>query len=780
MTTARLCYLLLAACAITACGGENTGGNQSPGSSSSAASSATNSSSPSSTPISGPQILNPGELGPAGAVDVNELSLPAQWRISEDGRRIERGGFFVPDFFDTSVVNTIYIDFPSDNWQSQLEQNRTSGNDIGATVRYGDKVFEDVGIRYRGATSYMSAGEKKSFSVDLEWMHDDQDIDGYDEFKLNNAYGDPSGMRQVLFSYLASKNHPMAQSAFVQVVINGRNFGLYWKVQKNDRRHAREWLLDRDATRWRAEPPDGGFFGGGFGGGGFGGGGFGGGFGGGGFGGGGFGGGFGGDLGDFGAIFGAGTSTLNDLGPDGASYENAYTIKGRPRVEDPWQDLANAAHTLSNASPEYLIEEVGQYLDIDASLWFLATENIFADEDSYIYKGGTDYYVYFDVATGRIMPIEYDGNEVFLNQLATSWGPLYKVDNVNYPLLNVLLNVPELRQRYLAHYRTLLNEALDPDYALAKIDEYFELIEPFMADPTAVREYSYNEFLADVEDLKRFFTIRRNFLLADNDLNVTGLTISEVIDSVDGRQSVRPQQHQSVLVSAQVGGAPGVHSVNLYYGTGLAGQFVKVAMSREGGSNTYTAEIPPQIAGEYVRYYIEAISDDSARTASYSPASAEHEVYIYQVRVAEDIAHPVVINEFMSSNRNIIADEDGDYDDWVELYNNSDQPYDLTGYYLSDKEHDITRWAFPAGTVIPANGYLIVWLDGKDKIDTGLHANFSLARSGEALYLVTPEFQFADRVVYGRMDHDTSYARVPNGAGDFQVTDSPTFNQSND
>lgn len=771
MASARIFYSILAACTLSACGGDNTGGANSSESSSavssgtsSSASASSVSSTPNPNPNPGPQVLNPGELGPAGAVDVNELSLPDHWRISEDGRRLERGGFFVPDFYDTSVVNTIYIDFPNDNWQSQLAQNKDSGTDIGATVRYGDDVFEDVGIRYRGATSYMSAGEKKSFSVDLEWVHDDQDIDGYDEFKLNNAYGDPSGMRQVLFSYLAGKNHPMAQSAFVQVVVNGRNFGLYWKVQKNDRRHAREWLLDRDATRWRAEAPGGG---GGFGGGGFGG-----------FGGGGFGG-FGGDLGEFGSIFGAGTSTLNDLGPDGSSYENAYTIKGRPRVEDPWQDLANAAHTLSNASPEYLIEEVGQYLDIDASLWFLATENIFADEDSYIYKGGTDYYVYFDVATGRIMPIEYDGNEVFLNELATTWGPLYKVDNVNYPLLNVLLNVPELRQRYLAHYRTLIDEALDPDYALAKIDEYFALIEPFVADPSAVREYSYNEFLADIEELKSFFTIRRNHLLSYSELTATELTIGEVADSVDGARFVRPQQHQSVQVTAQIGGAPGVRAVYLHYGTGLAGQFAKVDMSPQGGG-TYAAEIPPQIAGEYVRYYIEAISDDSARTASYSPASAEHDVYLYQVRVADDIPHPVVINEFMSSNRNIQADEDGDYDDWAEFYNNSDQPYDLTGYYISDKEHNITRWAFPSGTVIPANGYLVVWLDGKDKTDSGLHANFSLARGGEALYLVTPDLQFADRVVYGRMEHDTSYARVPNGTGDFQITDAPTYNASNE
>lgn len=789
MSLSKIIFPVFAACLLSACGGDQPNPEPDGGSSSSSSHSSNSSSSSSGGPISALAVLNPGNLGPAGALDRHEISLPVQMRITEDGRRLERGGFFKSDFFDDTVVETIYIDFPNNNWQQQLEQNQPSSTDIGATVRYKDQVFEDVGIRYRGMTSYMMSGEKKSFSVDLEWRHDDQDIGGYNEFKLNNAFGDPSAMRQVLYSHLGSMNHPMAQAAFVQVVVNGRNFGLYWKVQKNDRRHAREWLLDRDATRWRAEPPGGGAFGGGFGGGGFGGGGFGGGgfggggfggggFGGGGFGGGGFGGGGFGGGGDFGSIFGAGTSSLNDHGPNGSAYENYYTIKGTPRVDNPWQDLANAAHTLGNAHPEYLIDEVGQFLDIDAALWFLATENMFVDEDGYINKGGMDYYVYFDVATGRIMPIEYDGNEILYSNQVSSWGPFHKADNADYPLLNVLLNHPELRQRYLAHYRTLMEYGLNENYVLAKIDEYFDLIEPFVADNTAVREYSYQEFLSGVQQLRSYFQSRRNFLNSNGDLNTTGLTISDVIDSVDGADFARPRQDQSVRVSARVSGNSGVRAVYLYYGTGLAGTFNKVAMSDQGGG-IYAADIPPQIAGDYVRYYIEAIANNSAGTASYNPARAEHDVYIYQVRVAEDIAHPVVINEFMSSNRTVAADEDGDYDDWVELYNNSNQPYDLSGYHMSDKEHEITRWTFPSGTVIPANGYLIVWLDNKDKVDTGLHTNFSLARGGEALYLVTPDLQFADRVVYGEMDHDTSYARIPNGTGDFEVRINPSFNAAN-
>src|SRR5690606_21973207 len=157
---------------------------------------------------------------------------------------------------------------------------------------------------------------------------------------------------------------------------------------------------------------------------------------------------------------------------------NAYTLK-HAAVDSPYQDLANAAHTMGTASPDSLVEQLSQYMDIDAALWFIATENIFTDDDGYINKGGMDYYVYFDVATGRIVPIEYDGNSAMSTQAATSWTPFHKINDNKYPLINVLLNIPELRQRYLAHYRTIMEEALDPTIANAKIDQYAQLIDTY-------------------------------------------------------------------------------------------------------------------------------------------------------------------------------------------------------------------------------------------------------------------------------------------------------------
>ena len=54
----------------------------------------------------------------------------------------------------------------------------------------------------------------------------------------------------------------------------------------------------------------------------------------------------------------------------------------------------------------------------------------------------------------------------------------------------------------------------------------------------------------------------------------------------------------------------------------------------------------------------------------------------------------IVINEFVSSNNSIIQDIDGDYSDWIELYNQSDSDINLADYTLSDNQNTIDKWVF--------------------------------------------------------------------------------------
>ena len=100
-------------------------------------------------------------------------------------------------------------------------------------------------------------------------------------------------------------------------------------------------------------------------------------------------------------------------------------------------------------------------------------------------------------------------------------------------------------------------------------------------------------------------------------------------------------------------------------------------MNYSFGMGTYNYTIPPQNGGQHVRFYIETVTGNNIGTRTYSPKGAEHEVYIYQVKMEEIILGDLVINEIMAANDQTEADEDGEFDDWIEIYNNGDESINL-------------------------------------------------------------------------------------------------------
>ncbi len=144
----------------------------------------------------------------------------------------------------------------------------------------------------------------------------------------------------------------------------------------------------------------------------------------------------------------------------------------------------------------------------------------------------------------------------------------------------------------------------------------------------------------------------------------------------------------------------------------------------------------------------------------------------------KDNSNGVVINELLPKNSRNGSDQDGEFDDWIELYNNSDQSLDISGYYLSDSKKNPTKWKFPAGTFIEAKAYLIVWADA-DTLQAGLHTNYKLSAEGEKVVLLTPSQELINLVEYPPTIVEQSWARVPNGTGEFKWA-VPTFNKSND
>jgi spore coat protein CotH len=396
--------------------------------------------------------------------------------------------------YDEAVLRTIYLEFSQADWWSQLQRNYAAAENIPADLTIDGVLYPDVGVRFRGTTSYRNTGNspKKSFNIEVNDTHPDQRVMGYRTLNLNNAYNDPSFIREVLYFNLARRYIPTARANFVLLVINGESWGVYANIQQINREFIEEWFPSSDGTRWRAG--DG--FGGGPGG----------------MPGGGPGGGAGGG-------FSGGASALTWLGSDQAAYEAAYDVRTNDTPQG-WAGLIAACDVLNNTTLEELASSANQAIDVERSLWYLAVENTFVDEDGYLFKGA-DYYLYWEPETGRLHPIQHDGNEV-LGAAArlgpTSWTPTQGDADPSRPLISRLLSVPAFRESYLSHMRSLANDALDLAALEPKIEEYRSLIrDEVMVDSKKL--YSNADFESSIEDIKSFIESRRAFLLARPELN---------------------------------------------------------------------------------------------------------------------------------------------------------------------------------------------------------------------------------------------------------------------
>ena len=140
----------------------------------------------------------------------------------------------------------------------------------------------------------------------------------------------------------------------------------------------------------------------------------------------------------------------------------------------------------------------------------------------------------------------------------------------------------------------------------------------------------------------------------------------------------------------------------------------------------------------------------------------------------------VVINEVLSSNSTVLADENGSYEDWVELLNTGASSVNLNGYGLSDDADLPLKWTFP-NVSIGAGQYLLVWCSDKNRRVPGspLHTNFKISSEGEVVLLSTAGGVFVNTSPETETLQNISIGRSPNGTGNFLFFGLPTPNAAN-
>ncbi|AXG74201.1 T9SS C-terminal target domain-containing protein [Flavobacterium arcticum] len=655
---------------------------------------------------------------------------------------------FGQGLYDLNTIQVIEITFAESNWDALLDAAEPSDDYISAeSVSINGTAFTNVGVKYKGNSSYNANQVKNPFHIELD-TYVDQDYEGYTDIKLSNVIFDPSFVREALAYKILQDYMDAPLANFAKVYVNGSYIGLYTNVESISKKFVDNRFGSKTNAFFSCSPPG-----------------------------------------------GAGPSstnlpTLQYLGTNSASYESAYEMKS----DEGWDDLINLTSILSTTTSTNT-SEIESVLDVDRALWMLAFDNVIVNIDSYIGQFKQNYYLYKS-DNGQFNPIVWDLNMSFgvfgmtgttnLNSTTQKkqLSHLLHSTESTWPLVQKLLAVPTYKKKYLAHYKTILNEVVSSGSYLTDAQAMQALISADVATDSNKFNYQSNittNLSTDVSvdmntapGLSNLMGGRDTYLSALSDFTATQPSISNVTESESS-----PQVGSTVSITATITNTNS-DVVYLGYRSNTLEIFNKVLMYDDGahddgaaGDNVYGAFIT--VSNAAFQYYIYAENDNIGK---FSPERAEHEFYSINASYPTINAGELVVNEIMASNSTTAADDNGDYDDWFELYNNTANTLSLDNLYATDSETNLLKWQFPTGTTIEPYSYLIVWAD-EDLDDEGLHADFKFSAGGENCVLSYPDGTIVDSVTFGEQTTDMGYARVPNGTGDF-VIQSPTFNANNE
>jgi len=145
----------------------------------------------------------------------------------------------------------------------------------------------------------------------------------------------------------------------------------------------------------------------------------------------------------------------------------------------------------------------------------------------------------------------------------------------------------------------------------------------------------------------------------------------------------------------------------------------------------------------------------------------------------------ILINEILASNDSGNIDNFGEYEDWIEIYNCGDLPFDIGGLYFSDDLENPKLYQIPANvsqlTTVKPDSFLILWVDS-DPSQGALHLNFKLDKSGESLSIAgisNGEINYIDLLYYPKQNTNISYGRFPDGSNNWSNFSVPTPGYSN-
>lgn len=644
------------------------------------------------------------------------------------------------DFYSSDSVREIRIYFSESNWDHILDSLYVRGDEqrLLGKISLDGTVYDSVGIRYKGFSSVSIDRKKNPFNIDLDYAIDGQNHQGYDKVKLSNVIQDPSFVREVLSYEIARKYMPASQANFANVYVNDTLFGLYTNVEAVNRDFLSKHYASRSNAFFKCNP-------------------------------------------DHLDLNGENSNLGDSPGTDSTDYIKYYDMKS----DYGWSELYDLIDTINNQPAD-----IESLLNIDQTLWMHAFNYALVNFDSYI-GYAQNYYLYRD-DNGRFNPIIWDLNmsfgsfrftdasefyQGFTVKEAPFMDPLTHVNSVSVyarPLIRNIMGNETHKRMFMAHLRTIMEENVASGEYYSSAQNHQDLIKRHVAADTN-KFYTYADFEKNIDtttsDLIEYPGLKD---LMENRLaylqDYPGYKGAPEISDVQHSQDVVPGD--GIWISAEVADA---NDVVLAYRFSANDPFIKITMEDDGlGDDEYAndgifgAAIPE--IGTLLQYYVYAENDSAGQ---FAPERAAYEFYQLQFKLNPN---DLVINELMASNTNGERDKNGEFSDWIELYNNSTNVISTNGLYLSDDPANLQKWLMPDFSIEP-DGYLIVWANSSQR--DGTNANFRLSANGEQLYMSYGDGTVLDSVIFGELPDNASYARSPNATGDF-IQKFPSFGYNND
>ena len=164
-----------------------------------------------------------------------------------------------PALYDAQTLRTLYLRFHHEDWYEQMSSFYRTDIEVPAELIVDGKVYPDVGVHFRGTSSYFTVrSEKKSFNIAVDYGEDGQRLYGYKTLNLLNGHVDASFLREVLYNRISRNYIPAMKTNLVKLVINGENWGVYINLQQYNKDFLAEWFDTRDGIRWKIGPGRGG------------------------------------------------------------------------------------------------------------------------------------------------------------------------------------------------------------------------------------------------------------------------------------------------------------------------------------------------------------------------------------------------------------------------------------------------------------------------------------------------------------------------------------------